>query len=176
MMLPHLELTNGDLLSAKEPVIAHGCNIRGAFGAGVAADIKRRWPAAASAYDYAVASGALALGDVVWVGVADNTKLLGHVITQSGYGRDGRRYVSYDALDKGLRAVIEKSISEFDARTVAIPAIGLGLGGGRWPIVSAILEDVGNDLNACFNIYVKDAAEHARYRELLGYASTEPLS
>lgn len=150
-----IEYVHGDLLDAPEPVIGHGCNAQGEMGAGLALKVKQRWPKVYSAYQYACASGALNLGEVVWGWRnADETKLIGNVISQRGYGKRGQRYVSYDALDKGLRMLAHRSKNDYAGAPVGIPLIGVGHGGGDWRVVEALIKAITEDLGVKFRIYV----------------------
>ena len=151
-----------DLLTAPELLIAHGCNSKGVAESGVAGALKKRWPDAFVPYHFACASGALQLGDVVWASVntlASGSKLIGHVITQTTYGRDpATRYASYDAIERGLRAVLQRAQSEgLDA--IAIPAIGAGLGNAPWSVVWPIFKHVVEPSPIDVNVYVNDRAQ-----------------
>lgn len=159
-----LKFVHGNLLDAPNPIIAHGCNAQGVMGAGVALAIKKRWPATFRDYEFALASGALQLGEVVWSWRdADQSKLVGHIMSQQNYGTAKNfRYASYDAIDKGLRLVAERSKLDFDKNPVAIPVIGAGLGGGRWSIISQIIEEASRDSGIDFHVYVLEEAEFLR--------------
>ena len=127
---------HGDLLSAPEAIIAHGCNCKGVMGSGVALAIKERWPQAFKAYQYAHASGAMILGSVSWAERRDGA-WVANVVTQNSYGRDPKiRYASYDAIDRGLRTLVEEArdrriLPPTDGK-IAIPLIGAGLGNAVW--------------------------------------------
>lgn len=156
-----------DIRRASQQIIAHGCNARGKINKGVAKAIREHWPEAAAAYLREAEHG-YKLGDVVWapttpgqgslLGEAEDSKLIAHVITQEWYGNDGKRYVSYDAVDAGLRKVAARAI-ELNIREIAIPTIGAGLGGGYWPVIHGILLKITYDTGARFVVYHNNEGE-----------------
>lgn len=137
---------SGDLLRAEERVIAHGCNMQGKMGRGVALAISERYPGALAAYMQHFEDGALALGKVVhWKG-ADRVVL--NMITQDRYGR-GERFVDYDAvrtcfarIDLWARTHLREARGFFheDPR-LAIPMIGADRGGGDWKVIEGIIRE-----------------------------------
>ncbi|MFA5490042.1 MAG: hypothetical protein WC284_12615 [Candidimonas sp.] len=126
----------GNLLDCNQSFIAHSCNNKGAFASGVAGDIRKKHPKVYQGYiDHKV----YRLGEVIVV--EDSGKIFFNIIGQDGYGRDGRRYVRYDALVDAF----EKIDTMLETPTeVAMPLLGSGLGGGKWSIVSAIIEETKN--------------------------------
>lgn len=130
----------GDLLEAPEKVLCHGCNAQGVMGSGVALAIKKKWPSAFFAYNVAHrAMGGLKLGDVVWATTFDQ-KLIANCVTQESYGRDGKRYVDYDAVRSCMREV-NRRCAELPHDAIAMPMIGAGLGGGDWSVISKVIEE-----------------------------------
>jgi len=124
----------GDLLDAPEPVIAHGVNTLGKFGAGVAAQVAARWPEAREAYLRKFRHEGWALGEVQMVPVPG--KLLVNLATQASIGRTGR-HVDYDAV----RTCFSRLFVEVEGLGlgVALPRIGAGLGGGEWAAIEDLL-------------------------------------
>ena len=61
-----------------------------------------------------------------------------NLFSQNYYGRDGRRYTSYDAIDTGLRHLWDQ-LEPFHGG-LHHPLFGCGLGGGDWNVVKAIIE------------------------------------
>lgn len=140
-----LQYVTGNLLDTSDPYIAHGCNSSARMGAGVALQIARRYPWVAEkfkeTYKWEVGfhgrGDGLPLGAVYEYSQRDAPYRILNLITQRGYGRDGKRYLSYDALDDAFRAVRKK----IGTARLSIPRIGAGLGGGSWVIVAAIIEE-----------------------------------
>jgi O-acetyl-ADP-ribose deacetylase (regulator of RNase III) len=139
----------GDLTEADVPVILHGCNAQGVMGSGVAAAIRSKYPQAYSTYKAEHVSNGLRLGSIVWAGVPITPypvrKWIGNMITQEYFGRDGAKYVSYDALWECFievnRIMGKGNTISTPPRNVGMPLIGAGLGGGNWNVISTIIEE-----------------------------------
>lgn len=126
----------GDLLSTPDVIIVHGCNAHGAMNSGVAKAIREKYPRAYEDYrkTYQIHMR-LELGD--WIrSIQHNGKIIINAITQDGYGYDGKKYVSYDAIDKVCIRLAETIAKE---SSFSMPRIGAGLGGGDWNVIEAII-------------------------------------
>lgn len=126
----------GDLLSAPEVMIAHGCNARGVMGAGVAKAIRQRFPEAWEVYRAKHRSDGLRLGEVYFA--RSGSKIIANCITQDGYGRGGR-HVDYDAV-AACMTKIDRHAAVNGITEVATPLIGAGLAGGDWRLIAGIIE------------------------------------
>jgi len=146
-----ISYVKGDLLKATEPVIVHGCNDRGVMGSGVAKVIRAKWPAAYRVYKWTYDEAGLELGDIIsHYAMADDKRIV-NAITQEGYGRDGRKYVSYDAVDLCF-SQINSLCKRNDYDSIAIPKIGSDLGGGDWDIIIQIIKSKMTDADV--KVYV----------------------
>lgn len=125
----------GDLLDAVEPVIAHGCNNKYVMRSGVARDIRTKWPEAYKVYKEATV---LTMGDIIPIFNCKSDKWVINAITQDGYGRDGKKYVCYDAVARCFKA-INTFCGEMGYDIIAIPKIGAGLGGGNWDVIEEVI-------------------------------------
>ena len=132
-----IKYKEGSVLDASETVIAHGCNCKGRMASGVAKAIREKWPHVYDTYKAHEEQFGLELGrlHMVYIG---NGQRVANLITQESYGRDGKRYVDYDAIDSCFRTLNEALPEE---ASVAIPKIGAGLGGGDWTIIEAIINE-----------------------------------
>lgn len=131
-----IEYRYGDLLETEAQYICHCVNAQGVMNSGVARAIRERYPRAYEIYrlKYEFLGRELPLGSVIGADCGQHTIL--NLVGQRYYGRDGRRYIDYAALRKGI-AVINRNIDE----PVAFPRIGCGLAGGDWMTVSEIIEE-----------------------------------
>lgn len=147
-----VKIVNGNLLDAKEDIIAHQVNCRGVMGSGVALAIREKWPKVYEEYKKCVdkmtdmgTRGRL-LGVVWWVivGEAGNRKRIANVFGQDNLGRDGKQYTDYKALKKGLEEVAYNA--SVYGRTIAMPwGIGCGTGGGDWEgVVEPMINDIAD--------------------------------
>jgi O-acetyl-ADP-ribose deacetylase (regulator of RNase III) len=135
----------GNLLDSKAEVIGHCTNCRGAMGAGVALQIRRKWPVVFNRYHS------------IWEYYRTNHKesdQLGTtdlVETESGsnqyvanlYGQDDHdaslRQIDYEALYNSLAGLSKQMENKF--KSVAFPfKMGCGLAGGEWTIVEAMIK------------------------------------
>jgi O-acetyl-ADP-ribose deacetylase (regulator of RNase III) len=133
-------------------IFVHGCNAQGVMGSGVAAIVKKLYPDSFTFYQECYARGrgrkALALRPghtLMWEG-EDTKVVIAHAITQEFYGKDGRQYVSYDAVIECLEDVRKKA--KADNLPVYLPMIGGGLGGGDVKRLTAIFQAVFHDVDA----------------------------
>lgn len=150
-MRTNVKYSFGSITDAPELIIAHGCNAQGKMNKGVAKAIREKWPAAFLAYESEVIHHGVKLGDVIWARTEVDSTLfdqrpeapwVANVITQERYGNDGTRYVSYDAIDVGLRRVAQRALAEIGTNAIAVPAIGTGLGGGNWGVIYEIIRRI----------------------------------
>lgn len=133
-----INYVNGDLFATDIKTIVHGCNAQGVMGSGVAKGIRENFPKAYERYvkEYKLHNH-LAMGSITVV-PCDN-KIIVNAITQEYYGRDGSKYVSYDAVDEVMKA-INSMHYVYGIKEIAMPQIGAGLGGGDWKVIEAIIE------------------------------------
>jgi O-acetyl-ADP-ribose deacetylase (regulator of RNase III) len=140
-----IEYVKGDLFQTPIKTIVHGCNAQGVMGSGVAKIIKDIYPRAYQRYrnEYEK-NNTLHLGTIITVPCRNHlneneVRVIVNAITQKLYGRDARRYVSYDAVVESMQAV-NHLFEIYGISEVAMPQIGAGLGGGNWNIIAAIIE------------------------------------
>ena len=132
----------GDILASEETIIMHGCNAQGKMGSGVAKAIKEKYPEAFQVYRKREETVGLHLGEFSSV-VTKDRKIIINAITQQYYGRDGKKYVSYDAISK-----VAKTLNGlYENESIAIPKIGAGLGGGSWDVIEKILLTYGHAID-----------------------------
>jgi len=136
-----MKIINSNIVDATESIIAHGCNCSGAFAAGVARAIAKKWPKAREEYLELHKNAGLKLGQIQVVD-CDEKKVV-NMFTQWSYGKRGRRYVDYDALEDCFSKTLEW-MEENDHKSLAIPMIGAGLGGGDWDEICKRIINVNN--------------------------------
>jgi len=146
----------GNLITLAEKgefdVIVHGCNCMHVFGAGIAKEIKERYPQAYEEdlkttaiipYDHKLGSCSMA----VERGEGDHTFYIVNAYTQVGYGTD-KRYVDYNAVYDVFKYLGEN----FSDSRIGYPLIGAGLGGGKWMMISQVINDA---LEGCDHTLVR---------------------
>ena len=144
----------GNILDSDADAILHQVNCQGVMGAGLAKQIRDRYPNVYEKYKNAcmndkkdcqriASTHSMLLGKIQVVHKKDylvgdpnmDQQVIVNVFAQEFYGRD-RRYTDYDALQSCLHKVNER----FAGKTVAIPYLmGCGLAGGSWDVVLSII-------------------------------------
>ena len=140
-----------NILDVEAGIIVHQVNCMGVMGAGLALQIKNKWPEVYYTYmEYIVPKKywnehADELGEVLYVAV-NSQLLVASLFGQVGYGV-GVHTVSA-AHDAAWPGINELSMST--GLTVYAPwMIGCGLGGGNWTEIRAIAETHCQDVIWC---------------------------
>lgn len=145
---------NGNILSCKEDIIVHQVNTLGVFGAGLAKQIKNKYPEVFPSYELLCSKHRYCkqkLMGCVDIEPTKDGKYVASIFGQMYVGRD-KRYTDYDALRLGLEKV-EGNARVF-SKSVAIPhGLGSGLAGGDWEIVYGMIVDVFSKGNVEATIY-----------------------
>ena len=118
-------------------LIIHGCNCFCTMGAGIAKTIKLKFPEAYKADLKTEKGDKSKLGTI---SVAETETENGKLIIVNGYTqfywRGNGNKADYDAI----RNVFQKVKEKFSGLRIGYPAIGAGLAGGDWNIISEIIE------------------------------------
>ena len=127
----------GDLLASPQRVKCHGANALGIAGAGVALQIKKKWPNVFEIYQLRHQTFGLQLGEIIPVYTTDGFLIL-NCITQQNVGTH-QRQVDYPAVETIFQQINDK-VLDWEVTEVAMPRIGAGLAGGDWTVISEIIE------------------------------------
>lgn len=132
-----IELATGSLLEARVDALVNTVNTEGIMGKGVALQFRRAFPANYDAYAAACARGDVALGRVFVyeTHLIDGPRLIINFPTK-GHWRSRSRLEDIEAGLADLRVTLEKR----QVASVALPALGCGLGGLRWEDVKPRIE------------------------------------
>lgn len=123
----------GDLFTTKADVIAHQVNCLGVMGAGVAKQVRSKYPSVYKAYSAMCATWEpnKLLGAMQFIPVDNGNRCVANLFGQLGIR--GSRYewhTDHDALYQAMRQLRDTMLSR-RLYSVAMPyAIGCGLGGG----------------------------------------------
>lgn len=155
-----IRIVNGNILKANENIIAHQTNCKGSMGAGLAKQIKEKWPQVYSDYlVYCCAhkrDGRELLGTIWMSYVFDDYEIVPvtvcHLFGQDGYSSESKG-TDYKALEKALNRL--KKYAEVAHDSIAIPyKLGCGLGGGDWDgVVYPMIERIFGDSDVLVTIY-----------------------
>ena len=138
-----VEYLVGDVLKSNADVILHQVNCKGKMGAGLALQIKNRYPFVYKQYATFCAQAkdsASLLGQTLIVPISDS-QCIANLFAQDGYASYGfapRCMTNYDALRKCLKLIGKK----YKGKRVALPyLLGCGLAGGDWKIVEQMIKE-----------------------------------
>ena len=140
-MTNRIEYRKGDLFSyvpGYHTILAHGVNCQGVMGSGVAKTFKEKYPRAFDDYIHFLKCfdnyGCAPIGEVCFTRVG-NDLTLASMFTQEFYGKDGKKYMSYEAFFNSFLQVADYFVES----TIVMPKIGAGLGGGDWEIIEGLI-------------------------------------
>lgn len=148
-----VNLVKGDVFASNADIIAHGVNCKGAFGAGVAAIVARKYPKARHYYQDKFEEDGWRIGDVQFVKVLGKQEYIANCTTQHNFGSNDSIpgfHVDYDAIRSCMEKV--KEFAKNNNFSVGMPKIGSGLAGGNWDMIKSILDEVFHDHDA--TVYV----------------------
>lgn len=137
-----MQTEKGDLIQKASAgdfdVIIHGCNCFCTMGAGIAKTIKQVFPAAYAADLTTVAGDNTKLGtySVAQVAIQSGTLLIVNAYTQYQWRGAGRK-ADYAAIRQVFRLIKQN----YAGKRIGYPAIGAGLAGGDWSIITAIIDE-----------------------------------
>jgi O-acetyl-ADP-ribose deacetylase (regulator of RNase III) len=151
-VLSMIKYVEGDLVrdSDQYEVIAHCCNCFCTMGAGIAPQIKHKFPEAYVADCTTTAGDQTKLGTITYT--ENTTPIVVNLYGQYDYkGRQfGRMDLDYAALRSALAAMKEK----FTGKKIGLPMIGSGLAGGSWEIIERIIQEELNGEDVTIVKYV----------------------
>lgn len=135
-----------DILTIEEGIIFHQVNCQGVMGAGIARALADKYPGLEEAYHELCKKNDFdheeLLGKVFLFKVGPNLQIA-NVFGQGGVSRFTRQ-TNYDATVEAFERILkaqQQPHSVFNGKEFYFPyKIGCGLGGGAWPIYSAIID------------------------------------
>lgn len=113
----------GDIFTTSLPAIAHGVNLRGVMGAGIAKQVKEAFPKAYAVYCEECKTGSLKPGEASAVHIEGKRWVI-NVASQIEPGPNA----SIELLESGVLQAV-KWASENGIEGIAFPLIGAGIGG-----------------------------------------------
>lgn len=128
-----MKYQEGDLFDMGFPAIAHGANCVGVMGAGIAKQVRRRWPVLYSRYRADCADGVAKLGS--WTVYDDSSPIVYNLFTQFQPGPNADLVAIERSLLGALWDCEDRGID-----TLGIPMIGAGIGGLRWEDVAEVVQ------------------------------------
>ena len=130
-----IEVTEGDLLAADVDALVNPVNCVGVMGKGLALQFKRAFPHAFQEYAKACKAGEVVPGKVHVVRRSTSPETIFHFPTKKHWRHPSRLEWVVDGL-----ADLKKQVRELEIASIAIPALGCGLGGLQWGAVRPAIE------------------------------------
>lgn len=138
----------GDLFTSTAPALAHGVNVDGVMGAGIAVAFRKKFKGLYPAYRDQCRSGALRPGGMFPYKAADG-RWVYNMASQDRPGPHARVAWIISAAHLAL-----DHADAHDIPLVALPRIGSNIGGLEWTEVALALEDVERDHAANFEAWI----------------------
>lgn len=140
----------GNLLDTDVEALVNAVNTVGVMGKGIALAFKQRFPANYQAYAAACQRGDVQTGRMF---ITDTQALLGpRWIVNFPTKQHWRDPSRLEWVRSGLQD-LRRFLLDEDVQSVALPALGAGLGGLSWPAVRAEIDLALGDLNMAVLAY-----------------------
>ena len=151
-----IEYVSGDMFQAAVEAVVNPVNLEGVMGKGLALQFKRRWPAIMTPYKRACENGTLSIGTVLPVRIASDGNLPAWTIcfpTKTTWRQPSKlQYVEDGLYD------LRRAIRSIGIRSIAVPALGSGLGGLLWGEVKTKINEVLSDVECRILVYEPQTA------------------
>ncbi len=133
-----IEYRQGDIFASGCEALVNPVDCIGAMGAGLAKEFKQRFPENFKEYKAACMNDWIGLGHTYWVQVHNKlpTRWIVNFPTKNHWRENSRLEWIVSGLDH-----LAIKMNEWPSCSIAIPALGCGLGGLAWPDVRKCIED-----------------------------------
>lgn len=138
----------GNIFTSSAPMLAHGVNCRGVFGAGFAKQVAFKYPEVRNAYFAKHNREGWMLGDVQVVPIADNG-FFANLATQASYGSpkgQSKPFASLEAIHIAVGMLVRHCRLHNIERFASV-RLGCGLGGLNWDAVRPVIERHAKNLD-----------------------------
>jgi len=141
-----IEFVKGNIFDSETEAIVNAVNTVGIMGKGIALEFKKRYPENFKVYKNACETGTLKTGSVLVVKEYDG-KIIINFPTKAHWKDASKLKYIIDGLESLKSMVLNQNI-----KSLALPAIGCGLGGLKWEVVKELIKKDLSHLDA--NIFV----------------------
>lgn len=128
----------GDVFTTDAIYIGHGVNCYGVMGAGIAKTVRDKFPKVYEEYAEVCRNDKLKPGS--FFPYPQHGKMIVNLATQNKPGPDATYENVFNALAGFSRQASTTIRLEAFGNVIAIPQIGAGIGGLKWPVVEMIVE------------------------------------
>ena len=137
-MSNNIDYMKGNLLEADTEALVNAVNTVGVMGKGLALQFKQAFPENYRAYAAACKRSEVRPGEMFVT--ETHTPAGRRVIINFPTKRDWRAKSKVEDIEAGLDALV-REIQARNIRSIALPALGCGLGGLEWEAVRPLIED-----------------------------------
>jgi len=137
-----IEYVHGDLFEAPVEALVNTVNTRGVMGAGLAKQFKERYPKMYAEYRRQCALEIFRPGSVMPIKIEDGTR---QWVLNFATKDDWRDPSKTDYIVTGLLD-LHRAVRSIGIRSLAVPPLGCGLGGLKWPDVRKQISQILSDL------------------------------
>ena len=137
-----INFKTGDILSDQSEAIVNTVNCVGVMGKGIALQFKKRFPNNYTDYKIACDRGAVKPGQMF---VHETDKLNPRYIFNFPTKRHWKMQSRIEDIESGMISLVAE-IKRLNISSIAIPALGCGLGGLNWNEVLSIIQRHLNEL------------------------------
>ena len=132
------KVISGNIFESKTQVLINPINCVGVMGAGLAKQFKNNYPEMFSAYTRDCRAGLVVTGEVRFYPAGHaSDQVIANLPTKRHWKNPSKmEYVEDGLLD------LRRQMKERGYRSVAVPALGAGLGGLEWGDVLGVIEDI----------------------------------
>lgn len=135
-----LTFTKGNIFQANVEALVNPVNTMGIAGAGLAKQFRDRFPAAHALYQQHCHDGQLKIGAISVVAASQPShprlKFIIYFPTKEDWWKPSKvEYIRW-----GMIHFVD-AVQSHKIRSVALPALGCGLGGLRWDVVRPVIEE-----------------------------------
>lgn len=141
-----IEFVKGDLFKSKADALVNPVNCEGVMGKGLAKEFRLRWPEMFLDYQERCARRELLPGSTVLF-----SKTFPNIILFATKGA-WRNPSKYEYIETGLEN-LKEGLRIWNLKRIAMPAVGCGLGGLKWPQVKGLIWGHLQDLMVTVEVY-----------------------
>lgn len=128
-----IKYVQGDLLASRAQTLVNPVNCKGVMGKGLAKSFKVRWPQMFREYQEACRAGTVRPG--IPLLYKDGDRQILSVPTKN----DWKQPSTYEIVEAGIKSIREH-LGSWGITSLAMPALGCGLGGLEWTKVRTLIE------------------------------------
>lgn len=139
-----IKIINGDIFAQDVEALVNPVNCVGTAGAGLAKQFREKYPANDRKYITACKAGNIVPGRVSFTtrrSYADRVRYIINFPTKTHWKSPSK----LEYVRTGLVSLVA-TVKHLDIKSIAIPALGCGLGGLQWVDVRGLIEEAFRDL------------------------------